>query len=374
MFYQLTHGKPLVEGKIARPPREALAFINTVPFLAFTREHLAVDAGLTDVSRELERLSEANVRYVILHKAFMGTDQLARWRDWLTIEPHCEDDDLVVYRTNPEMGQDFVLETVLADGIGGIRATSAPGGITQAGLIEVDARWGSSRAPERDYDVCVNLVSTDGRTAQYNCGPLSAAWPSSEWGPNAVVRGSYSLQVDPFLKPGTYTVALTLAEPSAQDVVGEPLTAGPLEVRALPREFAQPAPEHTVDARWGDVIVLHGYDLQRSADMLDLTLYWQATRRMQSSYKVFVHLVDSNGAIVTQADVVPRQWTYPTTWWERGEVVTDSISLALDDVGNGEFHLLLGLTDQATGDRLAVYTSQGDTYSSEVLPLASFSR
>jgi hypothetical protein len=68
------------------------------------------------------------------------------------------------------------------------------------------------------------------------------------------------------------------------------------------------------------VILLHGYDLQSSVESLELTLYWQAEQRMDVSYKVFVHLIDpTTGAIVAQDDAVPRRWTYPTTWWERGE-------------------------------------------------------
>jgi hypothetical protein len=79
---------------------------------------------------------------------------------------------------------------------------------------------------------------------------------------------------------------------------------------------------------------------------------------MAVSYKVFVHLVDpTTGDIVVQDDAVPRRWTYPTTWWERGEVVGDTISLPLHEVPLGQYHLVLGLYDKKTGQRLPVYSA-----------------
>jgi hypothetical protein len=46
---------------------------------------------------------------------------------------------------------------------------------------------------------------------------------------------------------------------------------------------------------------------------------------------------------VAQADVVPRDWTYPTTWWEAGEVVSDEIILPLERVPGGWYALAVGV-------------------------------
>ena len=104
--------------------------------------------------------------------------------------------------------------------------------------------------------------------------------------------------MNPFLEAGTYTLTLTLADGYGR-AVGNPAPLGSLQVEALPRVFVEPQPTHPLHVVWGDAILLRGYDLQLSVESLELTLYWQAQRRMGISYKVFVHLVDpATGAVV----------------------------------------------------------------------------
>jgi hypothetical protein len=146
-------------------------------------------------------------------------------------------------------------------------------------------------------------------------------------------------------------------------------------MEASPRIFTAPRPAYPLRARWGEVILLHGYDLQLGIESLELTLYWQAEQRMDISYKVFVHLVDpTSGDIVAQDDAVPRRWTYPTTWWERGEVVEDTISLPLHGVPPGQYQLVLGLYDEKTGKRLSVYSASGERYSDDAVLLRTLNR
>ncbi len=373
-FYQITHGKPLVEGRVSRLPREAFAFIDNIPVLQGLRQVNVMDADLMDVSHQLHLLAEADVRYIIFHKKFIAPEQLAACQDWLTFEPCHEDADLIVYRTDPRLGRDFDLDNELTDAIGLIQATFTPTSTTQAGLIQVDARWGSTAAPERDYEVCLNLTSMAGQVAQSNCEPLSPTWPTSQWDADEVVRGAYAFQVNPFLEAGTYTLTLTLADGYGR-AVGNPAPLGSLQVKALPRLFAKPQPTHPLHVAWGEVILLRGYDLQRSAGSLELTLYWQAQRRMDVSYKVFVHLVDAaTGAIVVQDDAVPRRWAYPTAWWERGEVVEDTIPLSLNGVTPGRYRLVLGLYDQGTRERLPACSADGERYPDDVVPLTTVQR
>jgi hypothetical protein len=183
------------------------------------------------------------------------------------------------------------------------------------------------------------------------------------------------MRVDSHLDPGEYTLTLTLADAATGVDVGQPATLGPLEVKALPRLFAKPSPAHPLHARWGESILLHGYDLQSSAESLNLTLYWQAMERMDVSYKVFVHLVDLNtGAVVAQDDAMPRRWTYPTSWWELGEVVEDPIPLPLVEVPPGRYRLQLGLYHPKTGERLPAFSAEGERYPDHVVPLTTVQR
>jgi hypothetical protein len=93
---------------------------------------------------------------------------------------------------------------------------------------------------------------------------------------------------------------------------------------------------------------------------------------METSYKVFVHLVDpTTEEIVAQDDAVPRRWTYPTTHWQSSEVVADTVLLSLDAVPPGRYHLRIGCYDPATGERLPVYGKDGEPYPDDVVPLAA---
>ncbi|MEE8392249.1 MAG: glycosyltransferase family 39 protein [Anaerolineae bacterium] len=363
MFYQITHGKPLVEGKVSRPPREAFAFIDNNHFLSQLRQNNMMDPATVNVSHQLRTLAEADIRYIILHREFTSPEQLTAWQDWLTIEPQYEDTDLIVYNTDPQLGADFSLAYDLNDEIGLIRVTVTPTSTIQGALIRVDARWGSRAAPGRDYDVCLNLVNAAAETHQSSCAPLSPSHPTSQWNTAEVVRSAYTLHIDHSLPPGAYTLTLTLKDSADGTTTGAPAAASLIHVNPL-----QPA--HPLPTRWADVIFLHGYDLQQSAAALDLTLYWQAQRQIDTSYKVFVHLIDpATGAAVVQDDAVPRHWTYPTTNWQSGEVVEDTITLPLDDVPPGRYHLVIGLYDPATGERLPAYSADGARYPGDAVLL-----
>lgn len=62
--------------------------------------------------------------------------------------------------------------------------------------------------------------------------------------------------------------------------------------------------------------------------------------------------------MVTQQDAVPRQWAYPTNWWEAGEVMSDEIALSLADAPAGRYRIALGVCDPDTLERLPVKTTE----------------
>ena len=156
---------------------------------------------------------------------------------------------------------------------------------------------------------------------------------------------------------------------------GAPVTLGQFEIEALPRDFAEPTPSQESDVQFGESILLRGYDLQPLPDSLELLLYWQARKRPERSYKVFVHLVEpSTGNVVAQNDAVPRQWMYPTHWWESGEVVEDLIVLPLDGVPSGSYLLRLGIYDPDTAIRLSATSKGGERYAEDMVPLTEVQR
>jgi hypothetical protein len=371
MFYQIVHGKPLVEGRVSRLPREAFTFMESSPFLQALRHGNRMDPAQVDVSHQLRQLADAGVRYIVLHKKFARPEQLASWRDWLTFSPFHEDDEIVVYRTDPQLGRDFMPTYQLNDAIGLIRAT--PRETDQTGLLQVDARWTSSSNPGRDYDVCFKLISADNKVSQSQCEPIAPGWPAASWEASEVVRGSYDLHVDPLLASGKYTLTMSLADSSAQRNSGSSAAIGNVNVDTPQHVTVESLPTNSLNAVWGDVIRLNGFGLRAASDSLELTVYWQAMRSMQNSYKVFVHVIDPvTNSIVAQDDSIPRHWTYPTNTWQPGEVVEDTISIPLSGVASGKYKVFVGLYDAMTGERLTAFSADGQQQPNDSVFITAF--
>jgi hypothetical protein len=230
MFYSTFHNKPLVEGKIARLPDSAFAFIDSIPLLYGLHVDEEMDPDLGDVSRQLSALAQANVRYVILHPDAVPPDRLARWRKWLAVEPEYEDAFTVVYRTALEHGRDFSFEGTLGDGIGVIDARLSKPDSHQSRDLGVRVVWGTEGPPERDWLAQVALVDAAGTEVQrVNLTPC-ADWPTSQWGKNAVARGRGMVGIDPALETGTFTVTLSLVNGQTGTPAGAPLAIGQVDL------------------------------------------------------------------------------------------------------------------------------------------------
>jgi hypothetical protein len=122
-----------------------------------------------------------------------------------------------------------------------------------------------------------------------------------------------------------------------------------------------PAPAHPMDASLGGQVRLRGFDLNptqvQPGGGVRLTLYWESTSTTETSYKVFVHLVDEVEHIWGQHDGYPVDGLAPTYLWQPGDVVRDEHILTVaPDAPPGEHRLVVGLYDEATMERLAVET------------------
>jgi hypothetical protein len=362
MGYQVAHGKPIVGGHVSRLTPDALQFIKGQPFLRQLYEDDTMDPELRDVSRQLAYLAEHDVRYVVLHKDNLAPEKLARWKDWLTLEPVHDSQAVAVYRTKPLYERDFHFDYRMSPSIGLIRCTTSPTGTRQAGTISVDARWGTSRSVDRDLALRLSLRDDGGETVQSEQVPLSRDWPTGEWPANAVVRAEYALQIDPYVPPGELDLYLTLIDEGDGRPVGEAVRVETLSVNGLPRSFDVPPVDNPADAVFGDALVLLGYDDAVDDDAARITLHWKALRRMDVAYKFFVHVVDADtGEVLAQADVMPHDWTYPTAWWERGEVVGDDVTVPIGHLPAGAYRLTVGVYDPDTGERLPISRATGLT-------------
>ncbi len=182
--------------------------------------------------------------------------------------------------------------------------------------------------------------------------------PTSTWRPGELIADRYLLTLPDDLPPGDgYHLEALLYSVPTLDPVGQarlgdfalPLKA-PFEASPPPRVFALPPLQShlgRLEIDFGDEIRLVGYDLEPRGEALRLTLWWQALRTPTDDYTVFVHLFDpASEDIVAQSDAPPRGGAYPTSWWMKGEVVSETVNLSLTGVPEGVYWLAAGLYDR----------------------------
>ncbi len=130
-----------------------------------------------------------------------------------------------------------------------------------------------------------------------------------------------------------------------------------------------PAPEMetAVNLPFGESITLNGYTLGQTSlqpgDIVEVTLFWQTAVLLQNRYKVFLHLLNEDGNLVSQRDSEPGGGLALTTTWQPGEVVLDNHGLLIpSDLPPGSYRLVLGLYDLANpANRLLITTQDGET-------------
>jgi len=208
---------------------------------------------------------------------------------------------------------------------------------------------------------------------------LGGEYASPIWERGQLVRDWQTLLVPADLPDGGYRLRMQVLrgeKPLSRLYwllpLGSTLDLGTIEVKGRERSFTLPPIEHPLDFRLGEVVRLLGYDLEprevESGGSLHLTLYWQALSTMETSYTVFVHLLDEEGDLRGQRDSMPGQGTLPTTGWMSGEVITDGYDISIaSDAPPGRYRLLVGMYEPTSGKRLPVYDGAGNGVGDSVI-------
>ena len=118
-----------------------------------------------------------------------------------------------------------------------------------------------------------------------------------------------------------------------------------------------------VRARVGDHVRLLGArlsgDTVRPGGTVAAELNWVADST-PGDLRGFVQLIAPDGSLVAQQDGIPGGGYAPSTGWTPGKPVADRRGLALpDDLAPGNYTLIAGLYDAATGQRLPVTGPDG---------------
>ena len=251
-----------------------------------------------------------------------------------------------------------------------------------------------------------HVVDSDGEVVGRVNAHFDGRHPPEAWRPGDAHAAHIEIPISADAATGRATLIIGL---ESLDSPGERLLAATSDGESIgdayrmerlvivaPDEAAPPVPEHPrgdiLDGPFGHdgapvAVELVGFDLLTHGTEIELTLHWRAGTMLGTDLQVLVHVADSTGRPLVQADGPPAEGRLPTSLWTPGEIVLDRRRIDVGRVGDaalaarvdqitpespvddiasaarvddiGPVRILVGLYDLARGERLRATGSDG---------------
>ncbi|MDO8670923.1 MAG: glycosyltransferase family 39 protein [Dehalococcoidia bacterium] len=254
-------------------------------------------------------------------------------------------------RSLPEI--EFPRKADLGSGIEFLGHDLETGQVWGGDRLHLRLYWRAAGKPDKDYVVFVHLLDYRRQgLAGVDNQPMMGRYPTSVWQPGEIVGDDFDLLVPPDSPPGLYTLEVGMYN----STTGQRLGNTDLDVdKIVVRQSATlPSSAQPVAYKLGN-IELAGYEIPKEAragSLLNFKLYWRAISQQAIAFTGFVHLWDASGALAAQSDGPPARGAFPTSAWPIGDLVADHRQLPLTGLKPGDYKLVVGLYDPATGQRL----------------------
>ncbi|MBN1584488.1 MAG: hypothetical protein JXA89_27530 [Anaerolineae bacterium] len=364
LYAQTIHGKKLVNGYLARIPAGVHDFVLGNGLLKKLFIQMEADPALQDVDREIELLALNDIRYVVIQKQplpphpAVDAGVQAAWRELFGPDAFYEDTDIVVYETRANRAPKTAPMASSGSGLKLLTVEPRRVQILDKSSLIIDLTWQSLDSLNQDYRCQLSLQDSTGKTISRENDAITPRYPTSHWPVGTVMAEQYALSIEDTLPAGDYVLSIAIGHALRQNIDDYEIpihldNTSSLLAPAL-NDMRCPA-----DVVFGEQMWLLGYTPRQEGNQITLDLYWQALRAMPTNYKFFVHLVrPSDGTIVAQHDWMPRNWSYPTSLWDRQELFVDRIAVNVDGVEPGSYQLAIGVYEPE-GDRLATVAGTG---------------
>jgi len=251
--------------------------------------------------------------------------------------------------------------------------------VSPGGWLNVTLCWTAVRPMTNNYTLFIHLLGRENLVVgARNTWPDLGRFPTSLWPVGRAFCDVTPVRVETWADaPELYAIEAGLYDAKTEDRLeaanesGEPVMP-PLvgRVRVAPAQPLRVSPQHAAQANFGSAVLI-GFDAPEGAqpgDAVPLRLYWRAVSVLDQDNTVFVHLLDSSGKLITQADSQPRSGAYPTSAWAAGDVVPDDHTLNLPaHLAPGDYVIRVGLYLAPNGPRLPLRSLTGDTFTLGVL-------
>lgn len=126
-------------------------------------------------------------------------------------------------------------------------------------------------------------------------------------------------------------------------------------------------PQENIDAQFGEIVCLKGYDISASevtpGQTITVQLYWQPLAQPTENYSVFLHLIPADDyTILSQVDGAPGTPDRPTQLWNEPSetIISQPFELPIPaDLPPGQYRIGVGLYNYETFIRLPVTDEAG---------------
>jgi 4-amino-4-deoxy-L-arabinose transferase-like glycosyltransferase len=250
------------------------------------------------------------------------------------------------------------------------------GAVEPGGTARVILYWEAVSETDVNYVLFAQLFGREAaKVGQRDTFPGLGHYPTSFWRPGQVILDEVPIPVaSDAVAPSRLRLDVGLYEQGAGrlpvvDGAKDPVDTATIGWLKLASTEEPPPPTISTDYRLGDAIGLTGYDLRRESGNLFLTLHWSSLASVGRDYTVFVHLLNSDGNVVAQADSPPVGGDYPTSLWAPGETIVGQRALDVEGLSSGVYELALGMYLLETGDRLPATDADGERLTHDVIPL-----
>ncbi|MBI5031829.1 MAG: glycosyltransferase family 39 protein [Chloroflexi bacterium] len=227
--------------------------------------------------------------------------------------------------------------------------------------LPITVYWRALDRIDEDFSVSIRLLDAEGKIiGRWDAFPGGGLYPTRVWEPGEVIQDNYRVPVSleahgpavGSIQVGLYR-RVPLQDLTARDPQGNLVTPTIARFKIDGQSNVQVV--NPVDHNFGDQMALIGYTRQISSDSLLVKLDWRALASMTEDYTVFVHLIDAQGNTLTQNDSQPQHSKYPTSFWDKGEIVIDPHPLTIPrDLSPGQYRIEIGVYRASDGTRLGL--------------------
>lgn len=204
------------------------------------------------------------------------------------------------------------------------------------GNMLLKVAWATPQRLTANYQATWRVYDRFGRFyAELDAQPGYGFFPTAGWQPNSWQRDWLELNwlaedgVEPF------SVVASLRDVSTNETIyqqevgafflreGQPVYTARQPQRELPSSAV------ATSVQFGTQIELAGYEVEESADLFLVTLYWRRiSAEPLADYLRFLYLVNGEtGEIEQQMNTPPRFGIAPTSRWQPNDIVTDLVAL-----------------------------------------------